>query len=99
MDLYFLRFFGAIFILVTFLPLIKLDNWWIRVFDYPRLQKLVLVFITLACWVFYFFKSSEDESIFWIIGLLVSSIYLVSHIIPFTFFGKKMIESVHYDED
>lgn len=99
MDLYFLRFFGAIFILVTFLPLIKLDNWWIRVFDYPRLQKLVLVFITLACWVFYFFKSSENESIFWIIGLLVSSIYLVSHIIPFTFFGKKMIESVHYDED
>lgn len=99
MSLILLRIFAFIFILATFIPLIKLDYWWIRVFDYPRVQKLVFIVILLVLWIFYYFKSSQNEALFWVVGLVLSSIYLTSNIVPFTFLGKKMIKEVKYDEE
>jgi endonuclease/exonuclease/phosphatase (EEP) superfamily protein YafD len=43
---YIFYIFGAGLILATAMPLIKADAWWIRVFDFPRLQILILAAAT-----------------------------------------------------
>ncbi|WP_425635899.1 endonuclease/exonuclease/phosphatase family protein [Algoriphagus yeomjeoni] len=99
MGLFILRLFTAFFILATFFPLVKLDFWWIRVFDYPRLQKFVFTLILIICWTFTLTVESTPEPFYWIFALTVTSAYLLSKVWPFTPLGKKMIETVPYSEE
>ena len=77
---YFLSFFS---IVGTALPFIHSPAWWIRVFDFPRLQvacicllSLILCFVFLPEWNIYFYL---------LVSLLVVSfIYQLSHIIVYT---------------
>ena len=39
---------GLLLTVATALPLVRRDEWWIRVFDFPRLQITVLLAIVLA---------------------------------------------------
>jgi len=50
---HFLKGFGIFAILITLAPLIAVDYWWIRIFDYPHVQ---LTFITALAIVVYFIK-------------------------------------------
>ena len=43
----FLQGFGIIAIILTLLPLIAIDYWWIRIFDFPHAQLTLLTFIAL----------------------------------------------------
>ena len=94
-----LRILSAFFILATFFPLIKLDYWWVRIFDYPRLQKLVITISLIVWWFLTHNKQSNLEKYIWIAALVISSTYLVTKVLPFTPLGKKMIETVTYSED
>ncbi|WP_192348923.1 endonuclease/exonuclease/phosphatase family protein [Algoriphagus sp. Y33] len=94
-----LRVLSAFFLFATFLPLVKLDYWWIRVFDYPRLQKLVITVILLSCWTFGLGLSSDPEPYLWIFALAIAAIYLITKVWPFTWLGGKMIDTVPYSED
>lgn len=38
----------AIVLIITGLPLINTDEWWIRIFDFPRLQIAVLILLALV---------------------------------------------------
>ncbi|OOG77842.1 endonuclease/exonuclease/phosphatase family protein [Algoriphagus sp. A40] len=90
-----LKLLTLFFILATFLPLIKLDHWWIRIFDYPRFQKLVVLSVLLVFWLIL----GRDDTWFvaWLGSILVSLIYLGYLIKPYSIFGKKMIDRVRYD--
>jgi endonuclease/exonuclease/phosphatase (EEP) superfamily protein YafD len=99
MLLILLKVLSAFFILAVLVPLIKLDYWWIRIFDYPRLQKLVIILTLIGCWVAFWGKSYSMESYIWIGLLSISSIYLATKVWPFSSLGKKMIETVAYIED
>ena len=83
----------SIFLIISvILPFIRSDHWTIRVFDYPRFQKLVLIFVSFIIWLFI-----EDKTIFdhiLITGLGICTVYLFWVIIPYTPFGKKMIDKV-----
>jgi hypothetical protein len=67
----FFHFFGlfifgllaVIALSATLIPFIPTKQWYIRIFDYPRLQTF---FIALAALGWYFFSTSngEDEAIF-----------------------------------
>lgn len=94
-----LRVFSAFFLFATYVPLIKLDYWWVRIFDYPRLQKLSILLALIVCWTFTTGVESNLESYSWISGLAISSIYLITKVWPFSPFGKKMIETVPYNEE
>ncbi|MES2568074.1 MAG: endonuclease/exonuclease/phosphatase family protein [Bacteroidota bacterium] len=76
------------------LALIKKDFWVFRIFDYPRMQKFVMLSIMLGILVFVF----KDDLLFmdWVLIclLFVSLIYLAWIILPFTFLGKTMIKQV-----
>jgi endonuclease/exonuclease/phosphatase (EEP) superfamily protein YafD len=85
--LYFLSIIHFISIVLAF---IKKDFWIFRVFDYPRMQKFVIMSTVAVLLGIYFTDTIAD----WIImGLLILSlVYLAWLILPFTVLGKKMVE-------
>ena len=92
-----LRIFSGFFILATFLPLIKWDHWWIRVFDYPRIQKFMINLLLLIGWVT-FSPQFNIEFWIWVALLLSCEVFLIRKVIPFTPLGKKMIQKVNFDQ-
>ena len=77
-------------ILSVLIPFIRSDHWTVRVFDYPRFQKLILIFISVIVWLFIDDKTIYADVIFVVLGLC--TIYLAWVIIPYTPLGKKMID-------
>lgn len=85
-------------IVAVTVPLIRKDFWVYRIFDYPRLQKIVLIGVLIALWLSFY-----NQSDFWldmlVMGsLVVSFIFLGFQIIPFTPLGKKMIHAATVGE-
>lgn len=68
----------------------KFDYWWIRGFDFPRVQisVLILVNIALAIWIYSF---DEWFHITILILLLLSLSYQIWHILPYTMLWKKQV--------
>ncbi|WP_296702219.1 endonuclease/exonuclease/phosphatase family protein [Algoriphagus sp.] len=99
MPIYILRFFSAFLIIATLIPFIKWDYWWIRVFDYPQLQKLVLILICAIFWITIDFGQNPNEKWIWLGILSISSLHLFLKVKTFTSLGKKMIDSVPYEKE
>lgn len=86
-----LYIFSAFLIITVWLPLWKKDIWVVRIFDYPRVQKFVLIVVLIFCWL-----SFGDVGAVWYDSLLLviligCLIYLLVLIIPFSPLGRKMI--------
>lgn len=94
---------SSLILISTLLPLIRHDNWIFRVFEYPRIQKLILVSIFLVLWIIQAIGSFNYLESFFILALSGLMIYLIVCIYPFTRFSPKMIvnckgdstESIH----
>ncbi|RZK12679.1 MAG: endonuclease, partial [Flavobacterium sp.] len=92
-----LFYVSLVVILFTLVPLIRHDFWIFRVFEYPRLQKLVLNFTILILHQVYRPTDISEKVVF---GLLIFNfLYLVYQIFPFTIFGKKQIISTKSSAD
>ena len=87
----------AFFLLATFVPLIKLDYWWIRIFDYPRLQKLIILIVLGVFWAF--LGESTGEISLWLSSIGICIIYLGTQVWPYTFLGKKMIKRIPFQKE
>ena len=72
----FVTILSILVLLASIIPFLKSNKWFVRVFDYPRFQKLVLVTICLILW---FVFINEHEILDWILlGLLsINFVYLV----------------------
>jgi len=84
-----LFYFSVFVVIATVIPFIRHDYWIFRVFEYPRLQKLVLnsVLVLLNVW---FMPVAMHEKVAF--GLLVANlVYLLYLVMPFTVFGRKQI--------
>lgn len=95
MVLLILKILISLFLIFTWTPLIKLEYWWIRIFDYPRFQKLLVLGALMIGWVVY--GRQEDWFWAWTGAMVVSLGYLSFLVWPYSFFGKKMIKKVAYD--
>ena len=94
----FLRVCSAFFLLATFIPLIKWEYWWIRIFDYPRLQKLIIILILFGAW--FFLGSYEHwEKYAWLGSLGFAVAFLTHKVVPFTPLGSKMIDSAPFQQE
>jgi len=74
----------------TLIPLIKHDFWIFRVFEYPRLQKLVInlaLIVLILCFAF----PKERYSYLVLAMLVVNLIYLCYLIFPYTRLAQKQI--------
>ncbi|SMO76314.1 Uncharacterized conserved protein YafD, endonuclease/exonuclease/phosphatase (EEP) superfamily [Saccharicrinis carchari] len=77
----------------TFASRLKWDDWWIRAFDFPRIQisALLLITLMLTAWVYDF---SELWHFFLLFLLLCSLAYQAYRIYPYTLLAPKQVLSV-----
>jgi len=94
-----LFYLGTFIVIASFIPLVKNDFWIFRVFEYPRLQKLVLNAVVLISYAIFFLEHDYiDYGL--LLALSVNMIYLFTLIYPFTIFAKKQIvDSKHPSGD
>ncbi|SDS78588.1 Uncharacterized conserved protein YafD, endonuclease/exonuclease/phosphatase (EEP) superfamily [Gillisia sp. Hel1_33_143] len=90
--------FGIIMLIPTIASLTKFDQWWIRGFDFPRIQISFLILLTIAFSIeVYSFDS------YWQIGLVLllalSFIYQAVKIYPYTLFAKKQVLEFQGSDD
>jgi endonuclease/exonuclease/phosphatase (EEP) superfamily protein YafD len=82
--------FNCLIISFTILSLIKNAYWLFRIFDYPRLQKLVLAGACLLLTVLLY--HGDALAFYFLTGLMSANIiYLAVNILPFTPLGKKQV--------
>lgn len=81
---------GYLIILISLIPLIRQDYWFFRVFEYPRLQKLMvnigLIIVFLAL-----YEIQGTPEIFFTIALSLNFLYLCYQVFPYTILGKRQI--------
>ncbi|SFR39053.1 Uncharacterized conserved protein YafD, endonuclease/exonuclease/phosphatase (EEP) superfamily [Marinobacter gudaonensis] len=77
-------------VLMTALPLLRLNQWWIRILDFPRVQILVAsIVLTGACLFFLDFSEFYDVAL---LGLLLLAMgYQVVKIFPHTRLKRKQV--------
>lgn len=82
--------FSVLALLPTVASLTKFDQWWIRAFDFPRLQiSTIIIFVIIYCG--FVFDFTEIWQIAIAITLFVSFIYQALKIFPYTFFARKQV--------
>jgi endonuclease/exonuclease/phosphatase (EEP) superfamily protein YafD len=82
---------GVTAIAATLLPLIRKEAWWIRIFDFPRVQLALLALIVLATDLLLRGDSNIGVSVFRI--ALIACILLQAYMIyPYTFLVPKQVK-------
>ena len=83
---------AVLLIILSFLPAWETDRWWVRQWDYPRLQVATLILITGILMCFVRLKRSSG---FWALGLgLVAALtWQVSHFVAYLPFHPKEVGS------
>ncbi len=76
----------------TFLPYIRTDRWWIRMFDFPRMQLLMIVFAALAIYAV-LFEQTTTFDLFLIGVLVVATVVQFWHIFPYTPIARVQVKS------
>lgn len=95
-----LRCSGSFLLLVTLLPLLSTGKWYVRWWDFPRLQLVVLLFAAIGLAGVLTAKAAEDrtnffEPLWWTLLLAGAFVWQCSHILPFsTIWNKEVPETV-----
>lgn len=81
---------ALIVVIVTALPLLRFDQWWIRVLDFPRAQFTIVGIALLALYVYFWDAHRTHESV--VLGLLVLAVgYQVVKMFPYTVLMPKQV--------
>ncbi len=80
---YFTVFLCLFFLIATGLPLINTDEWWIRIFDFPRAQIMFIGLLAIILCIFYF-KENRKYQVPLILLLASALIYQLQDIIVYT---------------
>jgi endonuclease/exonuclease/phosphatase (EEP) superfamily protein YafD len=82
--------FGILALLPTLASITRFDQWWIRAFDFPRLQvSTIILFVIIYSVVVFDFSSFLEYAI--ILLLIFSFLYQAVKIFPYTFFARKQV--------
>ncbi len=83
---------GLAMIIATALPVLSAGAWWIRVFDFPRLQIVVIIFAVIIAHVAIAgFDSWFDVTLWTLLVLCIA--YQAYMMFPYTRFAKKQVEA------
>ncbi len=82
----FLQGFGILAVVITLIPLIAADFWWIRMFDYPHIQLTLLTLTAIAAYFFRFEIRSWRDYTFMAV-LVTCFIFQFGKIFPYTPFA------------
>lgn len=78
-----LQLFGCLAVLLSLLPLVAADYWWIRMFDFPHLQFTALTLLALLAF-FWKFELREPRDYAFVAILAGCLAFQVSRVYPFT---------------
>ncbi len=78
-------------ILATFLPLLHSQEWYVRVFDYPRLQLFALAVFSFILYIWLAPKERKRDK-FLLAALSIAIIYQAVNIYPYTFLAPKEVK-------
>ena len=96
-----IRILSFFFLLVTVLPLFSSGKWYIRWWDFPRLQIAILLLVLTIAWIVNLRLRDEKlwtEPAAWVAVLFLAFIWQSSHIIPFSWvYSKEVPDSVTSD--
>lgn len=82
---------GALMIAATLLPLLKLDDWWVRIFDFPRLQITVLLALTFVAYLLVRENPGPADNLF--LGALTACLlYQTARMVPYTVLWRKQVQ-------
>lgn len=82
---------GSFTLLATLVPLLRMEVWWIRIFDFPRLQITLLAVAVLILYPLVRESGSVWEDFF--VGLLAASaLYQIGRMLPYTPLWKKQVQ-------
>jgi endonuclease/exonuclease/phosphatase (EEP) superfamily protein YafD len=86
----FLLLAGLVTAAATALPLVRANAWWIRWFDFPRLQILAVAVLVLAAFPFFAGGSAFDYAF---AGMLLATIgYQCYMMFPYTVLARRQVE-------
>ena len=83
--------FGVLMIAATLLPLAKLDDWWVRVFDFPRLQIATLSALILVLMLSVQVEPSSVDRL-WLSALAACTAYQAWRMHPYTPLHAKQVQ-------
>lgn len=86
----FLTYYSGFVIIVSFIHLIRLEYWWIRMWDFPHLQVFVMTVIGLVAW-FALGHTWQWPLVLLPIGLIAAFLYHLWLIIPYTRLYRKEV--------
>jgi endonuclease/exonuclease/phosphatase (EEP) superfamily protein YafD len=80
----------GIFLIPTIASLTRFDIWWVRGFDFPRIQiSFLMIIVLILSFIFFDFSNSLH---FIAIGLLLLSLFYQCYkIFPYTYLAKKKV--------
>ena len=82
---------GSVMIVATALPLVRANAWWIRWFDFPRLQITLIAAATLALFLALWERSSAWQGGF--VALLAAAVaYQAYMMFPYTVLARRQVE-------
>jgi len=82
---------GLLGIATTLLPFLRRDAWWIRIFDFPRLQITFVTATTLVVYLFTGWHSGLADSLF-VVAMLSCLGYQGYMMFPYTRLASKQVE-------
>lgn len=90
---------GILGILLTVKPFIRSTNWFIRLGDFPRLQILIILLLSLFLNV-YLFRTQNYFDYFLSVSSIIAIIYQAYCIYPFTFLHRREVQkAMEHDDD
>ena len=91
-------FFNLVFCIPSIASLLKFDHWWIRGFDFPRVQISILICASLVLGlVVYDFDSNWHYLV--LICLFLALVYQLVQIYPYTPMAPKQVKRFHGEEN
>lgn len=92
-----LTLLGTLMIVATLLPLARLDDWWIRIFDFPRLQIAVVSALLLLLIPLMRHGSSTVQNL-WLGALAACTLYQAYRMYPYTPLHAKQVQDSQRDD-
>jgi len=81
---------AALLVAATLLPLLRSPEWWVRVFDFPRLQTAALIAANLVglAWASELFSEGGWPVRVGAVALALAGAYQLRRILPYTILGR-----------
>lgn len=87
----FLQIFGVIAVVLSLLPFVAADFWWIRMLDFPHIQLTILTLVALLVYFFRFDLRNWKDYVF-VITLAACFLLQLTKIYPYTPFAAKQVK-------